>query len=114
MWICSWSGVDFVRARCESRGGLGRARVHRFGRGCGCVPRSRSCDEIVELLADLLWRGARNGCGLRGGGARWVAALRVPKGARPVDESALDGLRVWPAVVVRGTRGLVEVELPRS
>ena len=31
MWICSWSGVDFVRARCESRGGLGRARVHRLG-----------------------------------------------------------------------------------
>jgi hypothetical protein len=32
MWICSWSGVDFVRARCESRGGrAGRARVHRTG-----------------------------------------------------------------------------------
>jgi hypothetical protein len=30
MWICSWSGVDFVRARCESRGGLGRARFWQF------------------------------------------------------------------------------------
>jgi len=46
-----------------------------------------------------------------GCGPRCAAALRVPKGARPVDESALDGLRVWPAVVVRGTRGLVEVGL---
>ena len=62
MWICSWSGVDFVRARCESRGGVAvrsrDERDRRTGRGSSVA--------------------AANVCG-QGCGARRMAALRVPK-----------------------------------
>jgi hypothetical protein len=63
---------------------------------------------------DLLWRGVgRRVFVACVGGARWVAALRVPKGARAGVPARLHST-VWPAVVVRGTRCPDEMELSRS
>lgn len=55
--------------------------------GCACIPRSCSCDETVELFRIICGVGRGMFVALGGCGARWVAALRVPKSAQQVDES---------------------------
>jgi hypothetical protein len=68
MWICSWSGVDFVRARCESPGGVA----------------VRSCDERDRRTgpgssvasAECLWTGV---WGPLGGRASRTKVQRVPE-----------------------------------
>ena len=92
MWICSWSGVDFVRARCESRGGVAvrsrDERDRRTGRGSSVA------------AGECLWAGVWGP--LDGRASR-------TKGARAVNGSAADVPRVWPTTVVRGTQVAVGV-----
>jgi hypothetical protein len=88
---------------------LAAGGVHRLAVVAG-LP--RSCDEIVEQFggssvawgAECLWPTEAG----PGGWPRFAYQMVPEPQARPVDESALDGLRVWPAVHPRQ----VEVVLP--